>query len=362
MKLDFNEAPLLAVWETTRACSLACGHCRAEAITTRDAAELSTEEGKRLLSDVSSLGGLIVILSGGDCLNRTDLEEIVAHGKGIGLRLHASPAATPLATRERLLGLRTAGLDGVIFALDGPDAAAHDSFRKAPGSFDQTLSSVRLAREAGLRVTVSTCIAEWNYRHLEGMIGLTTSLGLSCWDVYFLVPVGRLSSLRGISAQDFEDAFERLHKLSLEAPYAVKLAEAQHFKRYVLEKRSRGAFLRRQASPAEGGGEAPDQAVNAGKGLVFIDHVGNICPSRLLPLAAGNIRTHPLAETYRGAHPFRELRDPKLLKGRCGVCEYAELCSGSRARAWAVTGDFLETDPFCAYTPKAMRIASQAAG
>ena len=93
------------------------------------------------------------------------------------------------------------------------------------------------------------------------------------------------------------------------------------------------------------------QAVNSGKGFAFVDHRGNICPSGFLAIPAGNVRMHRLAEVYRGAPIFRELRDPKALKGKCGRCQFLSICGGSRARAYAVTGDYLASDPFCAYEP-----------
>jgi radical SAM protein with 4Fe4S-binding SPASM domain len=360
VKTDFRQAPLFTIWETTRACSQACSHCRAEALTDRNEAELSTEEGKRLLTDISAMGGPVVILSGGDCLSRPDLADLIEHGKHLGLRMYAWPAATASVTHDIAVDLADAGIDGMSFGIDGPDAASHDSFRQSPGSFDLSLKALETARTAGVRTAVRTTLAEWNYLHLDRLISLVSGLRLSCWEVHFLVPTGRVRSLRGISAQDFEDVFERLHRLSLSAPFDLKLSEAPHYKRFSLELAAQGVTARR-ATPGCGAGETPDQAVNAGNGCLYIDHVGNICPSPWLPLAAGNVRTHPLAETYRDAHPFRELKEPGLLKGRCGACEYNGVCGGSRARAWAVTGDFLETDPYCAYTPLSMRTASQAA-
>ncbi|MBI5209159.1 MAG: radical SAM protein [Elusimicrobia bacterium] len=359
MKIDYNESPLLAVWETTRSCAVACSHCRTEAILARDSAELSTEEGKRLLADIAAMDTPIFTLSGGDCLNRRDIEALVEHGKSIGLHMAATPAATANITEARLRSLKAAGLDQLGFSLDAPNAAAHDTFRKVDGSFNMSMAGLRLSRELGLPVQLNTCVAEWNYRYLEQMIGLVNTLDIAFWEISFLVPWGLSGQERGISAQEFEDAFERLCALKLEAPYYVKLTEAPHFKRFLMEKELAGGA---SPKPNRGPGireevETPGIVPNAGKGCIFVDHVGNICPSALLPLASGNVRTNPIADIYRNAHPFRELRDHKLLKGRCGVCEYADVCSGSRARAWAVTGDFLETDPFCAYIPKAMRAA-----
>ena len=360
--VDFSLAPFLVIWETTRSCGLACQHCRAEAILRRDPDELNALEGKRIIDQVAEMKTPILILSGGDALMRQDLEELVRYGKSRGLRMATIPAATPLLTRERVRSLKDAGLDQMAFSIDGHTESLHDGFRGVKGSFAKTLEGVSYAHEVGLPLQINTCFAAWNYPYLEDLVALVRSLGVVFWEVFFLIPMGRGMAMQSLTAEQFEVVFERMRRLNDEEPFIVKLTEAQHYRRFVIQKeRSKGSGpaessieVRRVLARPRGVGGAigmSPQAVNSGKGFVFIDYHGNICPSGFLPVPAGNIRTHRLPEVYRDSALFRELRDSNLLKGKCGCCEYADICGGSRARAYAVTGDYLASDPFCAYEP-----------
>lgn len=356
---DFSRAPFLVIWETTRSCGLACAHCRASAILGRNPEELDTSEGKALMDDVAGMGCPIFILSGGDPLNRPDLDELIAHGKSRGLRMGTIPAATALLTRPRVRRLKAAGLDQLALSLDGPTQALHDRFRGVPGSFERTIRAARLARECGLPLQINTVLAAWNLPYLEDLIALVSSLGVVFWEVFFLVPVGRGGSLASISAEDFEAVFDRLHRLNSERDFVIKLTEAPHYRRFVLLKeRAAGGdaaarIKRVLARPRGAGGSLglSPQAVNAGKGFAFVDHLGTVCPSGFLPIPTGNVRQTPLSRLYREHPVFRELRDPGALKGKCRLCEFSGICGGSRARAAAVAGDPLASDPYCAYEP-----------
>lgn len=359
-QVDFSQAPFLIIWETTRSCGLACQHCRADAILRRDPRELDTAQGKDVLDQAAALGTPIFILSGGDPLNRSDLEELVAHGKSVGLRMGTIPAATPNLTQERVKALAAAGLDQIAFSLDGPTPGLHDTFRGVPGSFAKTMEGIKFAHEAGLPLQINTCFAAWNFEHLEAMVALVRSLGVVFWEVFFLIPIGRGEGLGALAPEQFETVFERMYRLNHEERFIVKLTEAQHYRRYVirLEREAGGDvgarvknILARPRGVKGGMGMSP-QTVNSGKGFLFIDHVGNICPSGFLPLPAGDIRAQSLEEIYRRSPLFLELRDEKGLKGNCGICEFARICGGSRARAYAMTGDYMASDPGCAYVPK----------
>ncbi|MBI3553415.1 MAG: TIGR04053 family radical SAM/SPASM domain-containing protein [Elusimicrobia bacterium] len=351
----------MIIWETTRSCGLACKHCRADAILRRDPEELSTSEGKSVMDQAKALGTPIFILSGGDPLNRSDLEELIRHGKQVGLRMGTIPAATSNLTRGRIQAIKDAGLDQIAFSLDGPTGKLHDSFRGVVGSFEKTLEGVAYAHDAGLPVQVNTCFAAWNFEHLERMVALVRSLGVVFWEVFFLIPIGRGESLGALTPAQFEEVFERLHRLNGEEKFIIKLTEAQHYRRFVIMKeREAGGdvagrvknILARPRGVQGGMGMSP-QTVNSGKGFLFIDHRGEICPSGFLPISAGNIRTNSLAEVYRDSPLFRVLRDPGRLKGNCGACEFASICGGSRARAHAMTGDYLASDPGCSYVSAA---------
>ncbi len=352
--VDFSHCPFLVIWETTRSCGLACRHCRADAILGRDANELSTDEGKQLLDQVADMGTPIVILSGGDPMNRPDLEELVAHAKGRGLRVGTIPAATESVTRERIVGLAEAGLDQIAFSLDAPTADLHDGFRGTPGAYEITQTAVGWAHEASLPVQINTCFAAWNLAYLEEMVEKVSSLGVVFWEVFFLVQTGRAQAMQGINAEQFEDIFDRLYRLNSEVDFIIKLTEAPHYRRFVTQREEDRERVRhivaRPRGVAGSIGMSPE-AVNSGKGFLFVDHLGEICPSGFLPLSGGNVRSDAIAEVYRNSRLFHELRDSTLLKGKCGQCEFRRMCSGSRARAWAVTGDYLASDPGCSYVP-----------
>ena len=360
--VDFARAPFLVIWETTRSCALACKHCRASAERGRDPLELSTDEGRRLIDETAEMGTPVFILSGGDPLERSDLEDLVRHGTQRGLRMGTIPAATENLTRERLKGLADAGLAQVAFSVDGPTAELHDSFRGTPGAFATTMQGLAWAREVGLPLQINTVLARWNLPYLEDLITLVRSQKIVFWEVFFLIPIGRGSAMQGLDAEEMERVFERMAEINDMHEFVVKLTEGQHYKRFLIQRRSGAAAGAGADGPrhpgaklgtawSQGGIGVSPQAVNAGKGFAFVDHHGDICPSGFLPTPAGNVRTDRIADVYRDAPLFRALRDHKLLHGKCGACEYAAICGGSRARSHAMTGDYLASDPRCAYVP-----------
>jgi radical SAM protein len=352
---DFHQAPFLLIWETTRACALACRHCRASAIDQRDPGELTLDEGRRLLDQTADMGTPIVIFTGGDPLQRDDLEDLIRHGKQRKLRIGAIPAATPRLTRERVRSLKRAGLDQMAVSLDASTAEQHDGIRQVEGSFARTIEGAGWARDEGIPLQVNTVFGSWNFDDFGALADLVQRLGIVFWEVFFLVPTGRGAELQGCSAGQCEVLFGRLYNLAKRAPFVIKITEAPHYRRFVLQHSDASAphpetILSRPEGPHRSLGLSP-LPVNAGKGFCFVDHVGNVYPSGFLPLAAGNVRRTPVSAIYREAPLFRELRTPGLLKGRCGRCEFRELCGGSRSRAYALTGDYLAEDPACLYDP-----------
>lgn len=360
-EIDFDRDPFLVIWETTRACDLACKHCRAEAIARRDPRELSTLEAQQLMDTVRRFGRPLFVLTGGDPLKRPDTLELVEHGAKIGLRMAMTPSGTPLMTPQVLRRLAEAGLSRLAVSLDGSTAAIHDTFRGVPGSYDWTLRMIRAARELGLSTQINTTVARHNVDDFEALIELMTGLGISLWSVFFLVPTGRAKPEDIASPEEFERIFHRMYELSKTAPFDIKSTAAPQYRRVILQRqvaeRRAGARGARPEpltaglgfSLADGVGRA--KGVNDGNGFVFISHTGEIYPSGFLPLSAGNVRTHDLVDVYRNSYLFRALRDPDLLKGKCKVCEYREVCGGSRARAYALTGDPLEAEPYCTHVP-----------
>lgn len=360
-RVDYNQTPFLIIWETTQACDLVCRHCRASAQPLRDACELTTAEGEGVLRQASEMGTPIFILSGGDPLKRPDLDHLIRYGAGLGLRMATIPAATPSLTEEVVRRLKEAGLSQMALSLDFPTAELHDTFRGVPGAFAKTMQAIGWAHAHGLPLQINTTLTADSLPHLEEMVRLVKSLGVVFWEVFFLVPMGRGSGLRGLTAAQCEAAFEVLHRTQKEAGFLVKITEAPHYRRYVVQ-RERGHVRRgghpgalpeqlvRTEGPGHSIGLAP-QGVNAGNGFLFISHVGEVYPSGFLPISAGNVRRRSLASIYRDSDLFRQLRRPAEFHGVCGICEFNEFCGGSRSRAYALTGDYLESDPWCIYRP-----------
>lgn len=362
---DFDQAPWLVIWETTQACDLACLHCRACAVPKRDPLELSTDEAKRMMRAVRRFGSPLFVLTGGDPLKRHDTVELVRYGASIGLRMAMTPSGTPLMTPDILHQLKDAGLSRLAVSLDGATAEQHDAFRGVRGSFDWTVKMLEAARDLGLSTQINTTISRYNVHDLEALIALMQRLGISLWSVFFIVPTGRARGEDIASSEEFEAVMHRLYDLSKTAPFDIKTTAAPHYRRVIMQrqKAERRQGLRDEAPTAMTAGigfSLPDgvgraKGVNDGDGFLFVSHRGDLYPSGFMPMRAGNVREDDLVQVYREHPLFTALRDHERLKGKCGSCEFRTVCGGSRARAYAMTGDPLESDPYCAYEPPAYR-------
>jgi radical SAM protein len=344
----FAAAPRRVYWEVTRACDLACRHCRAEAECEPDPTELTPAEGQRLLLALARFGEPLphLILTGGDPLKRADLFPLIDAARGLGFAVSVAPSGTPLLTAEAIRRLRAAGVDAISLSLDGSDALRHDRLRGVPGCFERTLAAARACVDAGLPFQVNTLVSEETLDDLPAIHRLTTAIGAARWSLFFLVTVGRGSVLRPISADACEQLFDRLLALAGTGGPVVTTTEAPHFRRVAQERARRDAA--RPVRPPAAGHAA---GIRDGNGIMFISHTGEVHPSGFLPLSAGSVRTTDPVALYRDSGLFRALRRPELYGGRCGRCEYRSTCGGSRARAWAATGDPLAEDPLCSYEP-----------
>jgi radical SAM protein len=361
-KLDYNKSPFLIIWETTQACDLVCSHCRASAQPDRAPGEVTTEEGESLLRQAKDLGTPIFILSGGDPLKRQDLYHLIRYGADLGLRMATIPAATPLLTEDVVRRLKESGCSQMAQSLDFPTAELHDGFRGVPGAFAKTMQAIEWAHKHKMSVQINTTLTAKTAPYLDDMAELVSRLGIVFWEVFFLVPMGRGESLEGLDAQQCEDLFEILYQVQKRSEFLVKITEAPHYRRFVTQREweeegrhSNVKNLPRQLIRTEGPGHSiglATQGVNSGNGFMFISHTGEIFPSGFLPLLGGHIRKQSLKEVYRESTLFRALRSPDEFKGICGYCEFNRICGGSRSRAYALTGDYMETDPWCAYRPK----------
>ena len=344
---DFAVRPLLVIWEMTQACDLKCMHCRASAQPLRHALELSTLEAFNLVDQVANMRVPMFVLTGGDPLKRPDLQAIVRYARHRLVKTSLTPSATPLLTREAVFELKESGLMRLALSLDGSTAQLHDGFRGIAGSWKRTLDAVEWCHEAKLPVQINTTVTRHNLHDIENLVELLTSVKVVLWSVFFLVPTGRGQVSDLLSPEEHEAVFAKLYAASKRVRFHIKTTEGQHYRRYVLQHapaaQSRKALEELIAHAPSG--------VNDGKGFVFVSHTGEVYPSGFLPLSAGNILWEPLADIYRNCPLFLSLRDSSQLKGKCGRCEFHDVCGGSRARAFALTGDPLAAEPCCSYVP-----------
>jgi AdoMet-dependent heme synthase len=350
---DFSEAPFLVIWEVTQACDLACRHCRATAQPGRNPGELTTEEGFDLLRQVRGFGEPLMVFTGGDPLKRPDLMELLRYSSELGLRTTVTPSATPLLTHQAILSFQQAGVCRIALSIDAADAKTHDTFRGVEGSFALTMRGFEAAREIGLETQVNTTITRWNLHQLPAMARLVEESGARLWSVFFLVATGRAQESDDLSAAEYEEVFAFLYALGQRAPFGIKTTEAPHYRRYVAQqKKASRTDGRPSAMMPEAATVIQRQAgIRDGKGMVFVSHTGEVFPSGFLPVSAGNIRSTTLAQAYCQTPLFQILRDSDALGGKCGECNYRNLCGGSRARAFATYGDWMAEEPRCAYIP-----------
>ncbi len=361
--IDYAQRPMLVFWEVTRACLLACRHCRASAARDPLPGELTGAEGRDLIDQVAAFGRPypILILTGGDCLLRPDVFEMVEHANGLGVPVAMSPSVTPMLTPEAISRMVDAGVKAVSLSLDGAGPATHDGVRGIPGHFEQTIPAIRALVDAGLKVQVNTTVMRANLHELADIAAIMAETGVAIWEVFFLVHVGRGEATGAISAEEHEHVCHFLFDSS-HYGFTVRTVEAPFFRRVVVQRKAGGPapeaapYLRlrerlvERLGPPVGRSTAHTASTRDGKGIVFVAYDGEVYPAGFLPLPLGSVRDQPLVEIYRDNQVLRSIRAAEF-GGRCGQCEYADLCGGSRARAYADTGDPLAEDSACVFQP-----------
>jgi AdoMet-dependent heme synthase len=361
--VDFAQRPMLVFWETTRACPLACRHCRASASAQPLPGELSREEGRGLIDQVAAFGRPypILVLTGGDCLLRPDLFVLVEQATSQGVPVCLSPSVSPLLDADVIRRIADSGVKAVSVSLDGANAATHDGVRGIPGHFDATVRTMDALVTAGLTVQVNTTVMRVNVDELADIAALVAGTGCRMWEIFFLVHVGRGAATGAVTPAEHEDVCHVLYDASHHG-FVVRTVEAPFFRRIVASRRAGGPSpdsrlyrdltdrLDHLLGPATRPASAHTAATRDGKGILFVAHDGEVYPAGFLPLGLGNIRDEPLYTIYRDSPLLGSIRAARFT-GRCGRCEYADLCGGSRARAYAASGDPLGEDPACPYQP-----------
>ncbi len=349
---DYSQTPVNVYWEITRACALACRHCRAEASPKPDPLQLSFDEGVAFLRQFKDFGSPMpqLILTGGDPLERPDLYEIIDEAVRLGIGVSITPAATPALTREVLVRLKAHGVEGLGLSLDGSRPELHDSIRCVPGTFDRTMQAMQWAKGLGIPLQVNTLAAEETADDIPAIYELLKTCGVARWSLFFLISVGRGKVLQPLAPEEGEELMGWVYRTAKIAPFIVATTEAPSYRRVALEHmRAEGMTGEeiKHSSAYRGFG------IRDGHGIVFVSHTGEICPAGFLPLVVGNVRQDRLVDVYRNAPAFEALDNPGNFEGRCGACQYHVICGGSRARAFEATGNPLASDPFCTFEPPA---------
>ncbi|MDG6920081.1 MAG: TIGR04053 family radical SAM/SPASM domain-containing protein [Nitrososphaerota archaeon] len=359
--MNFAEKPVLVFWETTKACPLSCVHCRASAILGPVPGELTTEEGLRVIDQVRSMGNPppVLVFTGGDPLMRADLPELVAHAKGVGVPFAVSPAVSGNLTDGYLARLRDAGVSSISISLDGARPETHDSIRRVAGTFDRTIERIRTAMDIGVSVQVNTAIMKANLNELPEMLALIKGLGVKIWELFFLIQVGRGSEVVDLTPAEYESACNFAYDASRRG-VVVRCVEAPFIRRVASTRRSADDYwqeetylaMKRGLGGAEGGlspSTLGPKGTLDGDGIVFVGHDGTIYPGGLLPVPLGNVAKDDLATVYRTDPLLKKIRG-RAFSGPCGSCGYSGVCGGSRARAYARSGDPLGSDPACVFS------------
>jgi len=366
--MDFDSRPILVFWETTRRCGLACRHCRASAIREPLPGELTTAEATGFVESLGRFGppSPVLIATGGDVLERRDLDAMLAVARAGRTPVALAPSVTALLTDERIAALRRAGVKVVSISLDGATPATHDGVRGVEGHFDETVAAIARLRRHGMVVQVNTVAMRATVDELAAVAHLVGALGAAIWEVFFLVRVGRGIGLEELTPEENEHVCHFLVDASRHG-FIVRTVEAPFFRRVAAQRASGepppdgGLYERlvRELGDGRGPVKAQTKGTRDGRGIVFVAHDGDVYPSGFLPLSLGNVTRDDLVELYRDHPLLRRIRAAEF-SGRCGECSYRDLCGGSRARAFAASGDPLGEDPACSYVSGTARAGSGA--
>lgn len=372
--MNFDERPILVFWETTKACLLKCKHCRAEAISEPLPGELNTEEGKMLIDQVRGFGSPypVLIFTGGDPLMRDDIEELISYASSLGLRLGIAPAVTERLNDEALAMFSKYGVRYISISLDGM-RKTHDDIRGIEGHFDATVRILKKLVEGNWILQVNTLVSRESVNDLPRVAVLLKDIGVRIWELFFLIKVGRGIELSDLSPKEYEDVVHFLYEVSrygfevrtVEAPFFRRVFLARHgefidgdhveevVRRYGLGSlyvKLTSELIERLGPPGKAG-EPRSAYTRDGYGVIFVAYNGDIYPSGFAPYRLGSMRTESLVNVYRKNEVLMKIRRADF-RGRCGICEYRQVCGGSRARALATTGDILGEDPACSYIPR----------
>ena len=398
--------PRLIFWELTKGCNLRCIHCRATATELSSPSDLATESARDIIDQIAEVSRPILVLSGGEPLFRSDIFQLARYGTDKGLRVALATNGT-LVTKHVARMIVDSGVQRVAISLDGADALTHDTFRGIPGAFDAAIAGFRNLKNLGMSVQINTTIARHNAHQLPQVLELAKSLGADALHTFLLVPVGcgvDIAAEQMVPPEEYERMLNWFYDRSLEGGIEMKATCAPHYfrvvrQRRVAEHRSEAAAAAVHVAPPEVAGAQKPSSIGptemvmpgstgmelkshgagkvglgqpvghpgshpsdmnamtkgclAGTAVCFISHQGEVFPCGYLPALAGDLKKQAFADIWENSVVFNELRDTNNLQGKCGCCEFRNICMGCRARAYAATGNYLDEEPFCVYQPQA---------
>ncbi len=345
--------PKWIAWETTRRCNLHCVHCRSSSqLEVQGHPDFSLEAGRRVLADIASTASPVMVLSGGEPLLREDIFDLAQYGTDLGLRMCMATNGT-LVTAETCRHILETGIKMVSLSLDGASSAVHDNFRNQPGAFDGTMNAIRLFNEHKIPFLVNSSFTRRNQDEAPRIYELVKGLGATAWYLFMIVPTGRGEEIMEelIPESEYEDMLNWHYEMEKEEDQLlVRPTCAPQYYRIVLQRaREDGEKFQRRSLKFSTGGA---KGCLAGQLICLIDVDGNVLPCSYFPKSAGNVFAQPFREIWDNSELFLQLRDFKGYGGNCGRCEYVSVCGGCRARAYAMTGDYLAQEPFCSYQPR----------
>lgn len=343
--------PKLIAWEVTRACNLACKHCRAEARCEPYPGELSTIQAKELLQSFTEVGDPIVIFTGGDPMLRPDIYELATYGHELGLRCVMSPNGT-LIDQESAKRIQEAHIARCSISIDGHNATTHDNFRGVPGAFEASLRGIEHLKAAGVEFQINTTVTKNNLQDFKKIFKLCEEIGAAAWHIFLLVPTGRGADIleQVITATEYEEVLNWFYDFRKTTSMHLKATCAPHYYR-IMRQRAKAEGI--SITPASFGMDAMTRGCLGGIGFCFISHVGQVQPCGYLPLDCGNVLQTPFPEIWKNAEHFKNLRDQNTYLGKCKICEYHKVCGGCRARSHSLKDNYLDEEPLCSYQPKA---------
>jgi radical SAM protein len=361
--VNHHQNPFVVIWEMTRTCNLKCLHCQVKTQFEREADELTFAEGMQLLDEITELDNPLLVLTGGDVFTRTDFFDLLQYGINKGLRIAIATSATHNVTKEVMKRASDIGVSRWAFYLDGPDSHSHDALCGVPGTFDLTISSLSFLKEIGLPAQINTVISKINYDKIEELGNLVKNLDVTHWNIIMMVPTPGNQEITPLTASEHELFFQWLYDYSRKVPFKINTTYGQHYQRVVIQNKMRQLHLNYNGLEFQNAlREGPlgvkkllnynPYGLNDGKGTLYINHNGDVYPSRIMPIKAGNVKDEWLKVIYQYSPLFKKLRNPDLLKGKCGICEFRYVCGGNRSRAYNLTGNYLESEPYCVYMPK----------